>query len=444
MEGVGENTVLTEVVPNSMRVLPASHLEGEVVVPGDKVAAVHLSLATAVVGAESKINNPHYCGDVVRIYDWLSFAGLVTVDRQQDSVRITPNKAPEVVDLSDLSDTRSNVCLVTPLALSGSTVTFKGTAGCGFTDRKVDKHFELMEVFGLSIDEKDGLYEITHKGSRRSVDFDCATASGIPSVGVTCHAIMAALACESDIILRNVALEAASATLIGYAQKSMNRSVSLEGRTLKLSAVHTIKHQPTEIVLPPDVTVASTYIAALTAAGSGELLLQGATPSSLPDALRDTYEGMSVHIRQVGTMATSVAVERGQIIVPKAVRCEVWPGFPTDVAPMFAASIAGYAGESKIIDDIYDKRSSHVGGLNEMGYELAAAGNTTVIHGRAPQRLGNVAVEALDIRCGAALVVGALGSNVESVTIRQYRQVYRGYANFSECLRGVGAELEGA
>jgi len=171
---------------SAVKVEPTSYLEGEIAVPGDKVAAVHASLATALLQEETRLHNPHYCGDVVRIYDWIESKGLATVNRQADMVRIEPNPAPEVVDLSDLSDTRSNICLVTPLALNGSIVRFKGTTGCRFTSRRTDKHFELMEAFGLSMMVHNDITEISRGKTEKPVDFNCeqmseSRASALPA-----------------------------------------------------------------------------------------------------------------------------------------------------------------------------------------------------------------------------------------------------------------------
>ncbi len=190
----------TSEVYEAIVVIPADHIEGVVTTPGDKVASVHLSLAAAVSGADSKISNVQYCGDVLAIYGHLSQLGLAKIDVSEGTVTISPDYMPEV-DLSPLSGTRSNICLVTPLALKGSKVSFKGTAGCSFTTRAVDRHFALMDAFGLKVDHNGDFYEITQDQSRDMVNFDCSTESGIPSVGVTCHALMASLVYDREVEL---------------------------------------------------------------------------------------------------------------------------------------------------------------------------------------------------------------------------------------------------
>jgi len=255
---------------------------------------------------------------------------------------------------------------------------------------------------------------------------------------------MASLADGREILLRNIALEAAPAILIDYLRQATNRTVIVEGRTVYIAPTETVRHRQSDMVLPPDIAVASTYIGALIAAGAGEVSLRGLIKSSLPKRLRSTYETMGVRLNERDSRVLVAAVRAGQVVIPRKVHCEVWPGFPTDSAPMFAASIAGHLGSSEIIDTIYDKRSSHVPGLNAMGYEMKAEGNKTTVYGHAPRQLGNVAVEAMDIRCGAALMVGAIGSNTESVKVSNYHQIYRGYADLVGGLRRLGVAIEEA
>ena len=58
---------------------------------------------------------------------------------------------------------------------------------------------------------------------------------------------------------------------------------------------------------------------------------------------------------------------------------------------------------------------------------LAAAGPSFVLH--------------LLVAAGAALIVGALGSNAESVKITDFKQIYRGYANIIEDLQKLGVKI---
>ncbi len=194
--------------------------------------------------------------------------------------------------------------------------------------------------------------------------------------------------------------------------------------------------------MTPDITVVATHVGALAAAGSGIVTIEGAQLADIPASLLDTYQQAGIKITRVRDTAVQASLSRGDLKMPLGITCDVWPGFPTDIAPIFSASIAGVDGTLRITDNIYDKRSAHVQGLNAMGYSLQAAGNVVTVHGRAPQALGEVTVDAPDIRSGAALLVGALGCTAQRVRITNYHQINRGYATLIEDLRSLGADIE--
>lgn len=430
------------IVPDSIKVFPSDKLNGRVAVPGDKVAAVHLLLATATLNTKSKINNIHYCGDVLHLIDWMQSVDLTTTEQYQGFLSIIPKDQERLVDLSDLASTRSNICLVSALALKHEKVLFKGTKGCNFANRKVDKHFALMESFGLSVEEKDNLYEITRSELSEFVNFDCSTEEHGSSVGVTCHALIASLVYPNKITLTNVALEAAPMTLVKYVKKSTNRNVDVDGRTIIIEAVDRVEYKPNEVPLPPDITVACTYIAALISVGEGAIELENISLEEIPHSVLVVYKEMGVDMSEEKLRRLRVKIGKNGINMPEEIICDVIPGFPTDVGPILSASIAGVDGTASITDYVYDKRSSHVDGLNRMGYDLETEGNKITVNGRAPEKKGEVTVEAKDIRAGAALVVGALGSNSEGIIITNYNQVYRGYASLVEDLQILGAKIE--
>ncbi len=355
-----------------------------------------------------------------------------------------PSDPANTVSLAPLASTRSNICLITPLALRGSEVIFKGTAGCGFTERKTDGHFSLMRAFGLDIFTDSGHYRIAARDTPGDIIFDCSvTERSLPSVGISCHAIMAALSHQGTTTLTNIALEPAPMTLLQLASQATNRSISLNGRMLRIGPITKGREQhDAQVTLPPDLTVTSTYLAALVAAGNGSLVLSGINIEQLPDSIRSVFEKLGTKIIGMGKMALKAELDRADLRQLSTLACDVWPGFPSDAAPMLGAAMAGIPGSAVIKDPIYDKRSSHVEELNAMGYNLTSEGNTVTVRGGVPHQYEHITVSAPDIRAGAALIVGALGAHAVSVRIDNYRQVHRGYADLPQQLRSIGVILQ--
>lgn len=80
------------------------------------------------------------------------------------------------------------------------------------------------------------------------------------------------------------------------------------------------------------------------------------------------------------------------------------PAFPTDAQPLLAAALAGGTGETAITETIFDHRFRYAQGLEALGAQVRAAGETLYLTGH-PLHGGSV--EAPDLRGGAALTLAA-------------------------------------
>jgi UDP-N-acetylglucosamine 1-carboxyvinyltransferase len=93
---------------------------------------------------------------------------------------------------------------------------------------------------------------------------------------------------------------------------------------------------------------------------------------------------------------------------------------------------------SVVYERVYDNRLLYVGELRKMGAEIVVAGTTAIISG--PSQLVGSGVRALDIRCGAALVLAGLAAR--GITeVSDIWHLDRGYEHFEAKLRAVGAEI---
>jgi UDP-N-acetylglucosamine 1-carboxyvinyltransferase len=96
-------------------------------------------------------------------------------------------------------------------------------------------------------------------------------------------------------------------------------------------------------------------------------------------------------------------------------------------------------GESVIHERVYDNRLLYVHELTKMGAEIDVRGQTAVVYG--PRRLKGAQVRALDIRSGAALVLGGLVAQ-GTTTVADIHHLDRGYTDADGKLRGLGALIE--
>jgi UDP-N-acetylglucosamine 1-carboxyvinyltransferase len=74
-----------------------------------------------------------------------------------------------------------------------------------------------------------------------------------------------------------------------------------------------------------------------------------------------------------------------------------------------------------------------------MGADIKTEGKTAIVTGR--RELHPAAVEATDLRGGAALIVAALAAEGES-SITGFHHIARGYEDIARTLRLLGAKAE--
>jgi UDP-N-acetylglucosamine 1-carboxyvinyltransferase len=116
-----------------------------------------------------------------------------------------------------------------------------------------------------------------------------------------------------------------------------------------------------------------------------------------------------------------------------------YPAVNSDMQPIFSALASQCHGESTITDQRFTERFAYVSELKKLGVQIDNYGNSAVITG--PSKLKGNKVKALDLRCGAALLISAL--KAEGITmIDNCYQIGRGYEDVAGRLSLLGADIE--
>ena len=115
------------------------------------------------------------------------------------------------------------------------------------------------------------------------------------------------------------------------------------------------------------------------------------------------------------------------------------PGFPTDMQPQMAVTLALASGTSMVTESIFENRFKYADELSRMGANIKVEGNSAIIDG--VKKLTGARVSAPDLRAGAALVIAGLAADGITV-VDDIVYIQRGYENFEDKLRSLGAEIE--
>ncbi len=146
-----------------------------------------------------------------------------------------------------------------------------------------------------------------------------------------------------------------------------------------------------------------------------------------------------IYLRESGAKlfrGESSLVVRGGRCYPLELSTGPYPGVNSDMQPLLAVYGACARGESRFIDLRFPGRYGYAGELAKMGLAFRTDGNVLRIYGGKP--LHGTAVQALDLRAGAALALAGLVAHGPT-HIHDAWQIARGYSHFTEKFNALGA-----
>ena len=298
--------------------------------------------------------------------------------------------------------------------------------GCAIGGRPIDLHIKGLEAMGATITQEHGYLEARAarlKGAH--IVFDKITVTGTEDL------LMAAAMAEGESLFENCACEPEVtdlAALLNAMGAKIEGAGTSEIRVKGVSKLHGARHR-----INPDRIEAGTFLIAGAITG-GDLNVDGCNPEHL-GALLGKLEQSGVKL-EIGK--ENVRVHSGGSLRAVDISTEEYPGFPTDMQAQFMALLTQAEGTSTVTENIFENRFMHVSELNRMGANISVSGRTATVRGKT--KLQSAAVMCSDLRASAALVLGALVADGESILDRVYH-MDRGYERMEEKLRGVGAQV---
>jgi UDP-N-acetylglucosamine 1-carboxyvinyltransferase len=194
------------------------------------------------------------------------------------------------------------------------------------------------------------------------------------------------------------------------------------------------KLHKTEYSVIPDQIEAGTFMFAAAAAG-GDVLVKDVIPKHLEATTAKLVEAGC----KVEEFDDAVRIISDGKLHHTQVTTLPYPGFPTDMQPQMAVILGIAEGTSTVTESIFENRFKYVDELTRMGANIKVESNIAIING--VTRYTGARVNAPDLRAGAALVIAGLVA--EGITvIDDIYFIERGYEEFDQKLRGIGAQIE--
>lgn len=403
-------------------------IRGEYTVKGAKNAALPLMAASIMTGEETVFSGCPQISDVAVMKEILQSLGC-RIQEAEDSLLVdTAGLSGYQVPDRLMEKMRSSIFLVGPLLTRCGKAVVSQPGGCAIGKRPIDLHIKALHQLGATIQEEDGHLIFTGErlqGAHIVFDF--------PSVGATENLMMAALGAKGETILHHAAKEPEIIDLQNYLNScgakirgAGTSRICIKGQMPLHGTCHRIIGDRIE---------AGTYLMAAAATG-GELVIRGMETEPLKCLIRYLrYAGCKVKRspREVWLRAPSRLFSVGNL------KTGPYPGFPTDLQPQFSAIMTAAMGSTRIQETVFENRFKSLRQIEKMGAHIEIFQRIAIIEGA--DFLKGTTVTAEDLRGGAALVLAGLMAQGET-TIENVNFIERGYCNFHEELKKMGADID--
>ena len=414
----------------AFKIVGGKKIEGNLVVDGSKNSTLPIMIATLVEKGTYVLKNVPDLRDIRTLVALLESLGLQVEKIDKNSYKIINNGLTSAEASYELVKKMRASFLVMGGMLA---IENKGKValpgGCAIGARPVDLHLKGFEALGAKINIEHGYVEANAEngliGSNIVLDF--------PSVGATENIIMAAVKAKGKTILENAAKEPEIVDLCNFLIK-MGAKINGAGRSrIEIEGVEKLTACESSII--PDRIVAGTYIIA-SILFDGSITVEGVVSEHISSFLLKLEE-MGAKFKIEGNKLE--VLSKLSDLKPIKITTMPHPGFPTDLQSPIMTLMSLVKGVSEIKETIFENRFMHVPELNRMGAKIEVDSSTAKIYG--VENFSSAEVMASDLRAGASLILAALKANGQSIVNRIYH-VDRGYENFEEKFRALGADIE--
>lgn len=403
-------------------------LVGEVEIGGAKNAALAI-LAAAIMTDETVIieNVPDVRDTNVMLQAMESIG--VLVDRQdRHTVKInSKNVHGHIIEDDYIKKIRASYYLIGALLGKYRKAEVSLPGGCNIGSRPIDQHIKGFRALGAQVDIAHGLIIAQSKqliGNHIYLD--------VVSVGATINVMLASVMADGMTTIENAAKEPHVVDVANFLN-SMGANIKGAGTdVIRIKGVSVLRG--TEYAIIPDQIEAGTFMFAA-AVTKGDVTVKNVIPKHL--------ESISAKLIEIGCEIEesddAVRVVASKPLGHTHVKTLPYPGFPTDMQPQIAVALGLSEGTSIVTESIFENRFKYVDELTRMGANIKVESNTAIIDG--VSKYTGASITAPDLRAGAALVLAGLAAE-GITTVDDIRYIERGYEDFDQKLRSLGALIE--
>ena len=403
-------------------------LNGEVTIGGAKNAALGI-LAAAIMADETVvIDNLPNVRDINVLLTAIESIGATVKRIGPHVVSINGSTINDMtIDYDSIRKIRASYYLLGALLGKYKKAQVALPGGCEIGSRPIDLHLKGFRALGATVSIEHGMINTSADelvGNHIFLD--------TVSVGATINIMLAACMAEGKTVIENAAKEPHIVDVANFLN-SMGANIKGAG-TDKIRMTGVTSLHASEYSIIPDQIEAGTFMFAAAATG-GDVTVRNVIPKHL-EATTAKLEEIGCEVEEFDD---AVRVRAPKRLRRTHVKTLPYPGYPTDMQPQIAVTLALAEGTSIVTESIFENRFKYADELSRMGANIKVEGNSAIIDG--VKKLTGARVSAPDLRAGAALVIAGLAADGITV-VDDIVYIQRGYENFEDKLRSLGAEIE--
>lgn len=411
-------------------------LHGEVIPAGNKNAALPLVAACLLTKEPVILHNVPQIQDVLVMRKLIESLGAQVEDLSATSWRITARDIrPADLNPDICRKIRASILVAGPMVARVEEFKLPPPGGDVIGRRRLDTHMLALRALGVDVQYDRGFTFKSH--GLRGTDFLMDEAS----VTATENAIMAAVIAQGDTVIRNAASEPHVQELCYFLNSLGAQIEEIGSNTLHIHGVTSLHGG--EFTIGPDYLEVLSFVGAA-AVTRGSIRVRRAGVNNL-NMIGHVFERLGVTWNVEGDDLIVPSDQRLEIIpdmdgaIPE-IKTNVWPAFPTDLISI-AITVATQAKGSVMFHDwMFSGRMYFTDKLVGMGARIILCDPyRCLIQG--PNQLYSENLESPDIRAGMSMLLAALAAKGKS-TVRNIRQIERGYQDVDKKLAALGAQIQ--
>lgn len=404
----------------------AQNCHGEIDVSGSKNATLPILAAAILNGKVSKLYNVPDISDVRTTIQILESLGCKVKKDKKKLIIDSKNMKETMIPEELMRKLRSSVIIAGALISRFGEACFSYPGGCDIGSRPIDLHLKGFKKLGIKIDENtSNIVCKCDKIESTEIQLD------FPSVGATENLILASVIGAHEVVIKNAAMEPEIIDLACFLNRMGAKVIGAGTNIIKIIGVKDLKEVSYTIM--PDRIEAGTLLIATAMAG-GDIQLNKVCPEHISPILHKLQEcGCKISINK-----NTIYLKSNGKLIATEIKTMPYPGFPTDLQPLFTTLLSTCKGTSIVTENIFENRYKFAQELKRMGAKINIEGKTAIVKG--VRKLHGANVESTDLRGGASLMIAGVAAR-GTTKIKKVEYILRGYENLDQKLNSLGANI---